>query len=124
MAGEGEELGSGTTGRTATVDELMNGAEYIESLKDGGDIYIYGEEVDDVTTHPAFRNAVLSTKRLYDAFHDPATRDTITNVEVIQTRVGRDRKRVRGPPRAVRAELLRQPAPDPHRRTPVLEGPR
>ena len=36
----------------------MNGDEYIESLKDGRQIYIHGERVEDVTTHPAFRNSV------------------------------------------------------------------
>ena len=30
----------------------MNGDEYIESLRDGREIYIYGERVKDVTTHP------------------------------------------------------------------------
>src|SRR5438876_8424493 len=77
MAGEGEELGSGTAERVATTDELMTGDEYVESLRDGRSVYIYGEKVDDVTTHPAFRNSVLSAKRLYDAMHDPATRDKI-----------------------------------------------
>ena len=56
----------------------MNGAEYLESLRDGRDIWIYGEKVDDVTTHPAFRNGVRSIARLYDAMHDPATKDEIT----------------------------------------------
>jgi 4-hydroxyphenylacetate 3-hydroxylase N terminal len=35
----------------------FTGAEYLENLKDGREIYIYGERVNDVTTHPAFRNA-------------------------------------------------------------------
>ncbi len=35
----------------------FTGAEYIESLKDGREVYINGERVKDVTTHPAFRNA-------------------------------------------------------------------
>jgi len=35
----------------------FTGAEYLESLRDGREIYIYGERVKDVTTHPAFRNA-------------------------------------------------------------------
>ncbi len=34
-------------------------------------MYIYGELVEDVTTHPAFRNSVRSIARLYDALHDP-----------------------------------------------------
>ena len=31
----------------------MTGDEYLESLRDGREIYIYGERVKDVTTHPA-----------------------------------------------------------------------
>ncbi len=35
----------------------LTGEEYLKSLQDGREIYIYGERVKDVTTHPAFRNA-------------------------------------------------------------------
>ena len=35
----------------------MTGAEYLESIRDGREIWAYGERVEDVTTHPAFRNA-------------------------------------------------------------------
>src|SRR5262250_2669286 len=48
----------------------MTGAEYLESLRDGREIWIYGERVKDVTTHPAFRNTVRMLARLYDALHD------------------------------------------------------
>ena len=34
------------------------GAEYLESVRDGREIWIYGERVKDVTTHPAFRKMV------------------------------------------------------------------
>ncbi len=34
------------------------GADHIASLRDGRDVYIYGERVGDVTAHPAFRNSV------------------------------------------------------------------
>ena len=44
--------------------------EYIESLRDGREIWIYGERVKDVTTHPAFRNTIRMLARLYDALHD------------------------------------------------------
>src|SRR6516225_3084564 len=47
----------------------MTGAEYLESLRDGREIWIYGERVKDVTTHPAFRNTVRMLARLYDALH-------------------------------------------------------
>src|SRR5260221_569940 len=40
--------------------------------------WIDGEKVDDVTTHPAFRNGARSVARLYNALHDPATKDVLT----------------------------------------------
>ncbi len=54
-----------------SVSKPMNGKEYLESLRDGREIYIYGERVKDVTTHPAFRNTARMVARLYDAMHDP-----------------------------------------------------
>ncbi len=54
------------------------GAEYLESLRDGREIWIYGERVKDVTTHPAFRNTARMIARLYDALHDPARKDVLT----------------------------------------------
>src|SRR5262252_3984484 len=48
----------------------FTGKEYMESLRDGREIWIYGERVKDVTTHPAFRNTVRMLARLYDALHD------------------------------------------------------
>ena len=56
----------------------MTGAEYLDSLRDGRDVYIYGERVDDVTAHPAFRNSARSVAKLYDALHDPAYKDVLT----------------------------------------------
>ena len=56
----------------------MTGKEYIDSIRDGREIYLYGDRVKDVTTHPAFRNSVRMTARLYDALHDPKTRDVLT----------------------------------------------
>ncbi len=56
----------------------MTGQEYIESLRDGREIWIYGERVKDVTTHPAFRNTVRMLARLYDALHNEPTKSIIT----------------------------------------------
>jgi 4-hydroxyphenylacetate 3-monooxygenase len=42
------------------------GAEHIASLCDGRAVYIDGARVSDVTTHPAFRNAVAAVAALYD----------------------------------------------------------
>src|SRR6516165_3259866 len=54
------------------------GAEYLESVRDGREIWLYGERVKDVTTHPAFRNTVRMIARLYDALHDPSTHNLLT----------------------------------------------
>src|SRR6478672_13478632 len=56
----------------------FTGAEYLESLRDGREVYIYGERVADVTTHPAFRNTARSIARLYDALHDEKRKDLLT----------------------------------------------
>ena len=56
----------------------MTGDEYLESIRDGREIWIYGERVKDVTTHPAFRNTARMLARLYDALHDPARKDVLT----------------------------------------------
>lgn len=56
----------------------LTGKEYLESLKDNREVWIYGEKVKDVTTHPAFRNSARSIARLYDALHDEKTKDILT----------------------------------------------
>ncbi|AXF57034.1 4-hydroxyphenylacetate 3-hydroxylase family protein [Salicibibacter kimchii] len=57
---------------------MMNGKEYLESLRDGREVFLNGEKVEDVTTHPAYRNAARSVAQLYDALHDPETSDILT----------------------------------------------
>src|SRR5436190_13172399 len=56
----------------------MTSAEYLESLRDGREIWLYGERVKDVTTHPGFRNTARMIARLYDALHDPKLKDVLT----------------------------------------------
>ncbi|MEM7343776.1 MAG: 4-hydroxyphenylacetate 3-hydroxylase N-terminal domain-containing protein, partial [Chloroflexota bacterium] len=50
-----------------------------DTLQDDREVYIYGERVKDVTTHPAFRNSARMIARLYDALHDEKTKDIITS---------------------------------------------
>lgn len=57
---------------------MMNGKEYLESLKDGRVVYLNGEKIGDVTTHPAYQNSARSMARLYDALHDPETAPVLT----------------------------------------------
>lgn len=63
---------------TTPRNRPMTGQEYIESLRDGREIWIYGERVKDVTTHPAFRNTVRMLARLYDALHEEPRKSIIT----------------------------------------------
>jgi 4-hydroxyphenylacetate 3-monooxygenase len=68
-----------TSGPSTQAQLPFTGEEYLESLRDGREIWIYGERVKDVTTHPAFRNSARSIARLYDALHDPETQPTLTS---------------------------------------------
>src|SRR5436309_4088998 len=56
------------------------GADHIQSLKDGRAVYLDGECVEDVTTHPAFRNAVRSAASLYDFQARPENLELMTFV--------------------------------------------
>ena len=57
------------------------GNEYIARLQEQEtEVYLHGERVKDVTTHPALRNGVSSLAGLYDMQHDPALRDDMTYV--------------------------------------------
>jgi 4-hydroxyphenylacetate 3-monooxygenase len=69
-----------------TAERLLDGPTYLESLRDGRSVYIYGERVPDVTTHPAFRNAGRSVARLYDALHDPKQREALTALDAFGQR--------------------------------------
>jgi aromatic ring hydroxylase len=60
-----------TSPRHDIVEHPYTGQEYLESIRDGREVWIRGERVDDVTSHPAFRNSARTIARLYDALHDP-----------------------------------------------------
>ncbi|MFE1906930.1 4-hydroxyphenylacetate 3-hydroxylase N-terminal domain-containing protein, partial [Streptomyces gardneri] len=49
-----------------------SGQEYLEALRDGREVWLDGERVEDVTTHPAFRASAASFAGLYDLADDPA----------------------------------------------------
>jgi aromatic ring hydroxylase len=56
---------------------IRSSADYIESLRDGRDVWLGGEPVQDVPTHPAFRGCVNSVGELYDMERDPAYADLL-----------------------------------------------
>lgn len=66
------------SGTAAAIRLPMTGAEYLESLRDGREVWLHGERVADVTTHPAFRNSARMIARLYDALHDPEKQSATT----------------------------------------------
>lgn len=49
---------------------IRTGAEYRESIRDGREVYINGERVKDVTTHPSFKPLVDIRSRIYDMQHE------------------------------------------------------
>ena len=57
---------------------LRSVAEHLERLRDGRIVYIGSERVDDVTTHPAFRNAARTVAAIYDMKADPANREIMS----------------------------------------------
>lgn len=57
---------------------LKTGAQHIESLRDGREVYINGELVADVTKHKAFKNAIKTVGRMYDHVSDPENSELMT----------------------------------------------
>ena len=80
--------------------DCKTGAEHVASLRDGRAVYIDGERVSDVTTHPAFRNAVRSTAALYDFQSRPENLERMTfapigaipEADAVSTAAGRGRE--------------------------------
>jgi 4-hydroxyphenylacetate 3-monooxygenase len=60
---------------------IRTGEEYRAGLRDGREVWIDGERVRDVTTHPAFRPIVDAKARLYDMAHEPAHAATMVFAE-------------------------------------------
>src|SRR5260370_7110101 len=60
------------------MEICKTGADHLRSLRDGRAVYIDGERVADVTTHPAFRNAVHTAAALYDHHARPENLERLT----------------------------------------------
>src|SRR4030088_3188735 len=57
------------------------GRQYIKGLQDQQrEVWLGGERVKDVTTHPGLANGVRAIASLYDMQHDPKLRDEMTFV--------------------------------------------
>lgn len=59
---------------------MKTGADHLHSLRDGRMVYLDGQLIEDVVTHPAYRNAVRSAAQLYDFQAAPANLERLTFV--------------------------------------------
>jgi 4-hydroxyphenylacetate 3-monooxygenase len=57
---------------------IRTGEDYRASIRDGREVWINGERVDDVTTHPAFKPVVDIRARIYDLAHQNETQEVLT----------------------------------------------
>ena len=57
---------------------IRRGAEYLESLRDGRRLWLMGQRVEDVTTHPALAGCARSVAAVYDLQHDVAHQELLT----------------------------------------------
>jgi len=55
------------------------GQQYLEKMRSQKrEIYLQGEKVEDITSHPTLRRTAETMARLYDMQHDPAIQDEMT----------------------------------------------
>jgi len=57
---------------------IRRGEEYLQSLRDGRHLWLLGQRVEDVTTHPMLAACAHSVAAVYDLQHDPAHQDLLT----------------------------------------------
>lgn len=62
---------------------IRTGDDYRASIRDGREVWINGERVDDVPTHPAFKPLVDVRARIYDMAHEPALQETMTYLDLV-----------------------------------------
>lgn len=60
---------------------MRTGQQYLESLRDGRQVYVGGELIDDVTTHPKTSGYAKAIAEYYDLHLDPEHQDVLTFVD-------------------------------------------
>ena len=60
---------------------MRRGDDYVASLRDGRDVYLDGERVKDVTTHPAFAAAIGRIRDTYERARSDEAREVTTCVD-------------------------------------------
>ncbi len=60
---------------------IRTGEAYIDSIRDGRQVWINGERVEDVPAHPAFKPLVDVRARIYDMAHEKRYQEVMSYVE-------------------------------------------
>lgn len=50
---------------------MPRGQRFINSLKDGRNVWLQGQRIEDITVHPAFKGTLGTISRLFDSLDDP-----------------------------------------------------
>jgi 4-hydroxyphenylacetate 3-monooxygenase oxygenase component len=66
---------------SSSAPGAMTGRRYIESLRDGREVWLDGKRIDDITTHPAFRDMIKSLADVYDLQNSDEYRDQMTYLD-------------------------------------------
>src|SRR5208282_6088717 len=57
---------------------IRTGQQYLDSLRDGREVFINGERVKDVTKHPMMKPLIDIRARIYDMQHEAGTRERLS----------------------------------------------
>ena len=60
---------------------LRTGKQYLEALNDGRRVFVNGQSIDNVATHPLTRDYANTVAAWYDAHHDAEYQDVMTFVD-------------------------------------------
>lgn len=60
---------------------LRTGAQYLDDIQDERELYMDGERISDITTHPALAPIIAERTGIYDMVHEPCHADTLSYAE-------------------------------------------
>jgi 4-hydroxyphenylacetate 3-monooxygenase len=60
---------------------IRTGKQYLDSIRDSREVYVNGERVADLASHPMFKPLIDIRARIYDMQHEPATQPALAYQE-------------------------------------------
>ena len=57
---------------------VRTGEQFLQGLRDGREVWLEGERVEDVTTHPKLTRMAHTLADIYDLQHSPELRERMT----------------------------------------------